>query len=175
MMVYIIQLKRYSTKNEIADLRAEKPVKVDDERILRVHMPALNSLLIVEDDAVDVLSAASVARTLGLEHSRTFNSVARAISFLQGCLEERTSLPDVILLDLDLGQESGYELLRIWRTTSRLSKVPLLVWSGLGDHHQELCDVFKVTAFVAKWRGKDALRKALLMCLEHQHPPAAAD
>lgn len=138
-------------------------------------MPALNSLLIVEDDAVDALSAAGVARTIGLEHLRTFNSVSCSISFLQGCAEGRVSLPDVILLDLDLGQESGYELLRIWRTTSQLSKIPLVVWSGLGDHHKELCDIFKVTAFVPKWQGKDALRQALLTCLEQRRPPAAAD
>lgn len=129
-----------------------------------------NSLLIVEDDAVDVLSAASVARTLGLEHLRTFNSVSRAISFLHGCIEGRTSLPDVILLDLDLGQESGYELLRNWRTNPQLSKIPLVIWSALGDHHRELCEIFKVTAFVPKWKGKDTLRQALLTCLEQPHP-----
>lgn len=135
-----------------------------------------NSLLIVENDPRDTLAAADVARSLGLDQLRTFNAISRTVSFLEGCIEGRASLPDVILLDLDLGQESGYELLRIWKITPRLSAIPLVVWSILGDHHRELCDIFKVTAFVPKWQGRDALREGLLACLDQRprHLPGAA-
>lgn len=133
-------------------------------------MPASCTLLLVEDDPADALIAADVARTLGMNELRGFSSVSPAISFLEKCLEGRASLPCVILLDLDLGQESGYELIRMWRLTPTLSQIPLLVWSVLGQHHRELTEIFKVTTFVPKGTGKNALREGLLLCLEQKCP-----
>ncbi|MGA9673449.1 MAG: hypothetical protein WBQ94_29935, partial [Terracidiphilus sp.] len=69
--------------------------------------------------------------------------------------------PDGIVLDLNLGYESGYELLRFWHRTPELSKIPVIVWSVLGDEQREMCKLFNVKHFVAKWEGEEAFREAL--------------
>lgn len=120
-----------------------------------------NSILIVENDSRDVLIAADVARSVGLVQLRTFENATKAMRFLETAMEGKVSLPDAILVDLDLGYESGYDVLRLWHLSPRLSAIPLFVWSVLGGRHESMCELFKVTAFVPKWKGKDGLRDAL--------------
>jgi CheY-like chemotaxis protein len=72
-----------------------------------------------------------------------------------------TSLPDAIILDLDLGYESGYELLRFWHSTPQLSKIPLIVWTVAGDEQREICGLFKVNAYVSKMDDISQLRNVL--------------
>jgi DNA-binding response OmpR family regulator len=65
------------------------------------------------------------------------------------------------VLDLDLGYESGFELLRFWHSNPQLAKVPVVVWTILGDHYREICGMFKVAAYIDKGDGLAELRKAL--------------
>ncbi|MGA7107232.1 MAG: hypothetical protein WBV28_06865 [Terracidiphilus sp.] len=44
-------------------------------------------------------------------------SVALAIESIEQGLRDERPLPDAIVLDLNLGYESGYKILRHWRTT----------------------------------------------------------
>ena len=76
-------------------------------------------------------------------------------------LRDKARLPDGIVLDLDLGYDSGYELLRFWHSTPALSKIPLIVWSVLGEEQRGMCNLFKVNCFVGKWEGAAAFRDAL--------------
>ena len=119
-------------------------------------------LLILENDQLDLARAAEVGQSIGLNLIDAYTTLSSARNQLDKGLAGEVSLPDIILLDLDLQHESGYDLLRYWRQNERLRKIPLLVWSGLGDHHKEICEVFKATGFVGKWEGKDALRQSLL-------------
>ena len=48
-------------------------------------------------------------------------------------------LPDLIILDLDLGYESGFELLRFWHRNSELSSIRLIVWTAMGEEQQHIC------------------------------------
>jgi hypothetical protein len=61
---------------------------------------------------------------------------------------------------LDLGLDSGFELLRKWHSTPRLAAIPILIWSVL-DEHRELCELFKITSYVSKWEGMEAFREKL--------------
>lgn len=124
-------------------------------------MPSQKSILIVEDDAEDMARAVSVVRSLGVESVHPYGTAAQAQFFLEKCLAGEHSVPDAIILDLDLGQESGYELLRFWRTSPGLAGMAVVVWSGLGDHYRDLCDLFRVNVFIPKWKGADALKDAL--------------
>jgi CheY-like chemotaxis protein len=131
------------------------------------------SVLIVENDATDTSVAANVARSIGIDAVLVYNTASKAQFFLEQCLREECAMPDVIVLDLDLEHESGFDLVSFRRTHPKLMSVPLIVWSVLGDHYRELCDIFKVTAFVPKWQGKEALRDALTECIEKPRPLAA--
>lgn len=104
--------------------------------------------------------AASVAESLGAEVEG--RSSARAAQlYLQTALEGENPLPDLMIVDLDLGYESGFELLRFWHGHPELSRIPLVVWTGMGEEQQEICRLFKVTAVVPKQAGLAALKGAI--------------
>jgi DNA-binding response OmpR family regulator len=105
--------------------------------------------------------AAETARDLDIFTVEEMTSLGSARTHLEKCLRGDLSLPDAIILDLDLGYESGHELLRFWHTNARLSTIPLIVWSRLGKDHQAVCEAFKITAFVSKYDGVLALRLAI--------------
>jgi CheY-like chemotaxis protein len=118
-------------------------------------------LLLVEDQPQDIRFAAKMAESVGFSEVDALSSVQAVRNYLEGGLKGERQLPDGIVLDLDLGYESGYELLRYWHSTPALSRIPVIVWSILGEDQREMCRLFKVNRFVAKWEGEEAFRDAL--------------
>lgn len=125
----------------------------------------MKRLLLVEDQSRDAISAVQVARSLSFDDVRAMESATAARAYLERGLTGEVLLPDAIVLDLELGIESGFELLRFWHSTPELAKIPLLVWSVV-EQHKEICELFKIKRFVPKWQGVDAFREALaeLVC-----------
>jgi DNA-binding response OmpR family regulator len=117
--------------------------------------------VIVEDNLKDTRIAFRVSRTAGFEDVEAFTSLERAIERIEQGLRGEKPLPNAIILDLNLGHESGYEMLRHWRAAWSNSSMRLIVWTVLGEHTRELCALFHVDAFVSKWEGEEALREAL--------------
>jgi CheY-like chemotaxis protein len=124
-------------------------------------MGSMKRLLLVEDELKDLKFASDTARSVGIEEVESRTTLQAARSYLDKALQGEFPLPDGIVLDLNLGYESGYELLRYWHSTPRLAQIPVIVWSILGDEQREMCKLFKVTSFVAKWEGAEAFRDAL--------------
>jgi CheY-like chemotaxis protein len=122
---------------------------------------SLNRLLVVEDQPQDIRLAANTAESIGIREVEARTSAQAARNYLDDGLRGDCPLPDGILLDLNLGYESGYELLRYWHSEPRLSKIPLIVWSVLGDEQRHMCGLFHVDRYVAKWEGPEAIREAL--------------
>lgn len=118
-------------------------------------------LLIVEDQPNDLRIAAGVAEDAGFSSVEGRSSAAAAKSHLEKALAGEHPLPDAILLDLDLGYESGFELLRFWHGEPRLAAIPLVVWTVLGDQYREICGMFKVRAYISKSDGIAELRGIL--------------
>jgi CheY-like chemotaxis protein len=121
----------------------------------------MTRLLIVEDQPSDLQIAADIARSLNVTEIEGRASATAGKLYLDGIIEGSQVKPDVIILDLDLGYESGHELLRFWHSNPALSCIPLIVWTALGNEQQELCQLFNVNAVVAKWEGAAALKRAL--------------
>jgi CheY-like chemotaxis protein len=121
----------------------------------------MNSLLVVEDQPSDLKIASEAAHSSGISEVQSQTTLRGAREFLEKGLRGDASLPDGIVLDLDLGHESGFELLRYWHSTPRLRSIPLMVWTILGQEQREICELFKVNNFVSKWEGKEAFRDAL--------------
>lgn len=121
----------------------------------------MTRLLIVEDQSSDLQIAADIARSLNVTEIEGRASATAGKLYLDGIIEGSQVKPDVIILDLDLGYESGHELLRFWHSNPALSCIPLIVWTALGNEQQELCQLFNVNAVVAKWEGAAALKRAL--------------
>ena len=125
------------------------------------QMNRLNLLFLVEDDPKDIRLATETARSVGISSIEARTTLDAAKSYLERGLANEIPLPDLILLDLNLGYDNGQELMREWHSNSRLSRIPLIVWSVLeGEDQRRMCELFKVTAYVAKWEGVAALRDA---------------
>ena len=124
-------------------------------------MPPPKRLLVVENEPKDLKLAADVARSIGISDIDARTTFDAAKVYLDRALSGEGPFPDGIVLDLDLGHDSGYELLRYWHSTPRLAEIPLIVWSILGEEQRTMCNLFKVNQFVGKWEGVDAFRDAL--------------
>lgn len=119
----------------------------------------MKRLLLIDDQSKDLLNAKDVAEELGMQ-VQAKSTLRDARKFLEQGLNGEIPLPEVIVLDLDLGQDSGFELLRFRHSTPALAQIPLLVWS-VAEEQREICSLFNIESFVSKWQGKDALREAL--------------
>jgi CheY-like chemotaxis protein len=118
-------------------------------------------LLIVEDQSADLRMAVDVIKTLGFSSVEARTSSTAAKAYLEAVLQGKEPLPDVMIVDLDLGYESGFELLRFRHGHPELSPVHLIVWTVLGEQQQHICRLFKVDAVVSKGDGVLALKRAL--------------
>ncbi|MGA8528754.1 MAG: hypothetical protein WB622_03505, partial [Acidobacteriaceae bacterium] len=118
-------------------------------------------LLVVEDQPGDLRIAVEAGKASGYSEIDAKSTAGAAKVYLERGLEGGHPLPDAIMLDLDLGYESGFELLRLWHGQPRLSRIPLVVWTILGEEHRDICRLFKVTVYLSKQDGSVVLREAL--------------
>lgn len=120
----------------------------------------MKHLLLVDDQSKDLMTAVEVAESMGIKDVQARNSVWGARKYLEQGLSGEIPLPDAIVLDLDFGVESGFELLRFWHSSPRLAEIPVIIWSVVEEHRQ-MCDLFKIKSFVSKYQGVAAFREAL--------------
>ena len=121
----------------------------------------MHRVLIVEDTPSDVRQSAAVVKKLGGEDIIALNNIAAAILFLQDVVEGTKKPPDLILLDLSFPRESGFEVLRFWKSNAKLNEIPVVVWTVMGDTEKKLCEFFGVEHVVPKWAGPKELEAAL--------------
>lgn len=121
----------------------------------------MKRILIVEDQPGDLKIAAQVAASLERAQVEARSTAAGARIYLEEALEGQHPLPDMIILDLDLGYENGFELLRFWHANGRLRNTQVVVWTILAKEQQEMCRLFGVKSVVPKWEGAAALRRAI--------------
>ncbi len=120
------------------------------------------TLLIVEDEPSDLRTAADVSHSLGFSDVQARTSARAAQLYLEAALEGKQAIPDVIVVDLDLGYDSGFELLRFWHSNRELSSSSrVIVWTAMGEEQMEVCRLFKIAAVVPKSDGIAALKRAI--------------
>jgi CheY-like chemotaxis protein len=119
----------------------------------------LGKVLIVEDDIADIRNAAATLKKLGVTDIEAVNNVAAAIVRLQTALEDQ-ALPFLILLDLDFARESGFEVLRFWKSHAEMKNVHVVVWTSMSQTEIELSRYFGVEV-VSKGPGARELMDAL--------------
>ncbi|WP_348262875.1 hypothetical protein [Telmatobacter sp. DSM 110680] len=106
-------------------------------------------------------TAKATALLSGFTHIECTASPSDALKLLTKQVYDGTTLPDAILLDLVLGMDSGYEVLRFRYSNSELRKIPVLVWTGLTLETRHICELFKANLFLQKGEGAKALRESL--------------
>jgi CheY-like chemotaxis protein len=82
----------------------------------------MNRLLIVDDDPKDMWYAYDVARSVGFVDIEGKASCEQTVQFLEAAHLGKCLMPDVIIVDLLLGKESGYEVLRYCNSKPDLAR-----------------------------------------------------
>lgn len=100
------------------------------------HLPPA-VVLYVEDEADDVLFMQAAFRRIGLQaplHAVTDGQQAIAYLAGEGAYADRGAhpLPALVLLDLNLPLQSGFEVLRWIRGEPRFASLPVVVFSSSG-------------------------------------------
>lgn len=130
----------------------------------------MSKVLVLEDLDSDAHLIKSVLGKFGPYEIVLFDHAQRAIDFLSDQLRTRSELPALIVIDLNLANSSGYELLRFYHATSSLKHVPLVVWSVMdGENDKKLSEWMGAKKLVSKNSGPATLRKSLASLL----PPRA--
>jgi CheY-like chemotaxis protein len=98
---------------------------------------ANTSVLYVEDEPDDVFFMQRAFKAAAIGHSLiTVGDGQQAISYLSGsgCFGDRTTypLPSLVLLDLNLPERSGFEVLEWMRQQSELNDVTVVIFSSSG-------------------------------------------
>jgi CheY-like chemotaxis protein len=129
----------------------------------------MRSALIVEDSDSDTRQLFNLLKSSGVEEIKVASGIFPAMEALRKVVEDSAPKPDLLVLDLALGMDSGYEVLRYWKSTPELAKIPVIVWTAVGGKvDEEICKHFRVNSFVAKQAGPLALQRALAPILEVQ-------
>lgn len=83
------------------------------------------SILLVEDDVVDVMSVRRALRELNSHHVlNVAGNGEEALAFLRN---PQNAQPGIILLDINMPRMSGLDFLRIMKTDEKLRRIPAVV------------------------------------------------
>jgi CheY-like chemotaxis protein len=131
-----------------------------------IFMPTQEvKFLVVEDNPADIRTSLSLLEKVG---SRTevevLSSIPRALNFLEDVKAGKRPAPRLVILDLDFGQDSGFEFLRAWRS-SALGDVPIIVWTVMEESLLKISSMFGVSEVVPKSEGPEALDQAIARVL----------
>jgi len=125
-------------------------------------------VVLIEDTSSDIAKAIRVLKSLNVQNALIFTSVAQAMSYFEDVVAEVKHCPDMIVLDLDFGGESGFEILRLRKANRVLLQCEVLVWTIMGETQKELCRLFGLSHVVSKHDGESALKSALETCLKQK-------
>jgi CheY-like chemotaxis protein len=127
-----------------------------------VSFYVVSKVLIIEDVASDVRRAGEVLDSMGVKDIEVKRNIQMALQDLNEALEENGTLPETIILDLNFGSDSGFEILRLWHSNAAFKKATkIVVWTAMGETEHKICRAFGVNSVVPKWEGTPALERAL--------------
>jgi len=119
-------------------------------------------ILLIEDEASAAGICAAALHQLGHDGVQLITQLLAAEQHLADIVSNLTEAPFAIVLDLGLGVDSGFSVLRICHAEPKLQKVPILVWT---KHSDELSEKFSnylgAKDFLVKSSDEKELREAL--------------
>jgi CheY-like chemotaxis protein len=134
-------------------------------------------ILLIEDQAAFSDTCTKALHDLGYDGVQLITHVMEAENHLDDIVSNLTDAPAAIVLDLGLGMDSGFTLLRKCHAEPRLQQVPILVWT---KHTDDLSKTFSnylgVKDFLVKSGDPQQLRDALkrLMAPNQAHKAQTA-
>jgi CheY-like chemotaxis protein len=116
--------------------------------------------VVIDDNKDDMFIATRILGRAGIKDVQQFSRIPETIHYLEEIAEGTRPCPDLIVLDLNVGHDSGFEVLRLYKSNPKLQSCDIIVWTGSGPIEKELCDHFGVEC-VAKSAGDSALEVAI--------------
>lgn len=97
-------------------------------------------ILLIEDDMIEVMKMNRTISTLKLKHKITeANNGEEALKIL----EDKNSLPSIILLDLNMPKINGIEFLRILKGNKELRHIPTIILTT-SNNQKDLLECYKI-------------------------------
>lgn len=119
----------------------------------------LKTVMVVDDSKTFVMYLGLLLRRMGY-------GIIPARSGLEALKLFNTAIPDVILLDLEMPEMHGIELLRHIRSDAALARVPVVIVSvDIREQSRALCQELGCSAFLDKPVVLRALHEVLQRCL----------
>ncbi|SDX28406.1 response regulator receiver protein [Lutibacter oricola] len=92
-------------------------------------------ILLVEDDIIEVMRFKRTVAKLGQPHElKEANNGEEALKVLN----EKTFLPNIILLDLNMPKLNGFEVLEIVKSDDRLRYIPVVILTTSSNKNDEI-------------------------------------
>ena len=119
--------------------------------------------VILEDAVKDIRTAARVLSHVGINSPTIFNDVPKAMLYLEEVVAGEKPCPNLMVVDLAFGMESGFEALRFYKSNEKLHReCKVIVWTGMGERQRELCKLLGASHVICKEDGEKALLKAVI-------------
>lgn len=129
-------------------------------------------ILLIEDQPAFSDTCTRTLHELGYDGVQLITHVMQAENHLDDIVSNLTDAPAAIVLDLGLGLDSGFTLLRKCHAEPRLRQVPILVWT---KHTDDLSRTFSnylgAKDFLVKSGDPQQLRHALKRLLDPDAAP----
>ena len=157
-------------KDELLPKPLVKIVNCGTGNVIQASLPELNQqmrefrkvILLIEDEASAAGVCAEALHQLGHDGVQLITQLMAAEQHLADIVSGLTEAPFAIVLDLGLGNDSGFSVLRICHAEPKLQKIPILVWT---KHSDDLSEKFSnylgAKDFLIKSSDERELRAAL--------------
>lgn len=127
------------------------------------------AILLVEDETSDSDRCRRVLHEMGYDGVQLITHLDLALEYLDDVVDNLTHAPDAIVLDLGLGYDSGFDVLRKCNAHPKLQHVPILVWTKRDDENTEAFSIYLgAKDFLVKSPDLATLRAALERLLEQK-------
>lgn len=98
------------------------------------------NILLIEDDAIEIMKFNRVLSTLGWNHKIIeANNGEEALEILK----VKDTIPDVIILDLNMPKINGIEFLQILKNDSLLKYIPAIILTT-SNNHKDVLECYKI-------------------------------
>ena len=106
------------------------------------------NILLIEDNSIEIMKMKRTVSFLKLEH--TINEAENADEALE-FLEDRSRIPDIILLDLNMPKISGIEFLSILKNDENLKHIPTVILTTSNNHKDVIeCYTIGISGYILK-------------------------
>lgn len=168
--LHLMEIAHLATCNKKAgDLKRSSDKTLENRPVNRtssIKSASFNArVVLIEDTPSDVIKGVRILKSLNISEPVIMTSVDRAMLYLEEVVAGEKACPNLMILDLDFGLESGFEILRFRKTHPILHACEVLAWTIMGDKEKEFCRLFGVACVISKQDGEVALENGLRSCM----------